>query len=112
VTTTFAGSPRTLKSKTCVTKEDLDSEQAFQKDEDCTYTIKTRSASRWAGTALCKRESETWQGEFDIQAKGRESIAMTMNSKISSKGGAKGLTEVHMELTGRWASPSCKGYED
>jgi hypothetical protein len=107
-----AAAPRTNQFKSCVTKEDLDSERAFQKDEDCRYTISTRSATRWAGTAVCRHDDTSSQADFDIQAKGAESIVMTMNSRVAQKGNAKGPSEIRMEMTGRWASPSCKGYDD
>jgi hypothetical protein len=104
------GAPREMAYKTCVTKEDLDRASAFQKDDDCTYSVKAATAARWAGTMNCKREDGATTGEFDIQAKSPDTILMTASAKPVRAG--KGPGEMRMEVTGRWASASCKGYED
>jgi hypothetical protein len=103
-------SPKVTPVKSCVTKEDLERDQAFQKDEDCSYKISARTPTRFAGTVSCKNENMQTRGEFEIVAASPEVIAMKTASKGSStKGGAM---DVRMEMKGRWASASCKGYDD
>jgi Protein of unknown function (DUF3617) len=104
------GAPKVSPLKSCVTKEDLERDQAFQKDEDCSYKISARTPTRLAGTATCKNDQMQSRGEFEIVAASPETIVMKVASKGSNaKGGA---VETRMELKGRWASPSCKGYDD
>jgi hypothetical protein len=102
--------PKVAPIKSCVTKADLARDQAFQKDEDCSYKISARTPTRFAGTVSCKNENMQTRGEFEIVAASPEVIAMKTASKGSStKGGAM---DVRMEMKGRWASASCKGYDD
>lgn len=107
---TNGGAPKVSPFKTCVTKEDLARDQAFQKDEDCTNKISTRTPTRMAGTASCKNDQGQTRGDFEIVAASPETIVMTTTSKGSSTRG--GSVETRMELKGRWASASCKGYDD
>jgi len=108
MTTTVNGKTQVSKLKTCVTKEDLESLRTFEKDEDCKYTWTSRTASRITGTTRCTVEGKTREGEIDVQIAGTESYQMTGGMKISGKvDGA-----VRFEMKSRWASASCKGYDD
>ncbi len=89
-------------AKSCVTKEDLQLLRAMG-DDDCKYTVKSSSSSRLAGTSVCAGKT---RGEFEINAKSTEQVAMTITS-VDGKGVARGV-----EITGRWASASCKGFDD
>jgi hypothetical protein len=104
------GAPKASPIKSCVTKEDLERDQAFQKDEDCSYKISARSPTRFAGAVSCKNDDMQTRGEFEVVAASPETIVMKTAAKGSSaKGGA---VQTRMELKGRWASASCKGYDD
>jgi len=96
---------RPFDSKSCVTTEELQSLRAFQKDDDCKDTIKSSTSSRWAGSAVCDGKM---RGEFEIVAKGDDQIAMTLS--MEGAGGKSALRR--MEMTGRWAGASCKGFDD
>lgn len=103
------GTPKVNPFKSCVTKEDLARDQAFQKDEDCSYKISARTPTRMAGTVTCKNDQGQTRGDFEIVAASPETIVMKTTSKGSgTKGGA---VETRMEFKGRWASASCKGYD-
>jgi hypothetical protein len=102
----FGGQLREHRFKTCVTKEDLDSARAFQKDDDdCTHKLTTRSATRWAGSVTCGGEHPS-KGTFDITAISPESITMKSTREAAKQGSGS------IEMTGRFASASCMGYED
>ena len=101
--------PRVTPLKTCVTKEELETDQAFQKDESCVQKLSERTAVRYAGTASCKSSAGQSQGTFEIVAKTPETVQMTTVSKGK---GPQGNFDMRMEIKGRWASASCKGYDD
>jgi hypothetical protein len=104
------GAPKVSPYKTCLTKEDLEGAGAFQKDESCTYKISARTPTRMAGTSSCKNDQGQTRGDFEIVAASPETIVMKTASKGSiAKGGA---VDMRMEVKGRWASASCKGYDD
>jgi Protein of unknown function (DUF3617) len=102
MTAEIKGAPRVNKFKTCLTKEDIDSNRAFQKDDDCTNKLTTRTATRWVGTTVCKGDQPS-TGTFEIEARNPETIAMKATKTPGN---------VVVEMSGRWASASCKGYED
>jgi hypothetical protein len=104
------GAPKVSPIKSCVTKEDLERDQAFQKDEDCSYKISARSPTRFAGAVTCKNDSMQTRGEFEVVAASPETIVMKTSTKGSSAKG--GSVDARMEMKGRWASASCKGYDD
>jgi len=104
------GAPKVSPIKSCVTKEDLERDQAFQKDEDCSYKISARSSTRFAGAVSCKNDSMQTRGEFEVVAASPETIVMKTATKGSSAKG--GTVDSRMEMRGRWASASCKGYDD
>jgi hypothetical protein len=102
MTADIKGAPRVSKFKTCVTKEDIDSSRAFQKDEDCTNKLTTRTATRWVGTTVCTGDHPS-TSTFEIEARNPETIAVKTT---------KAPGNVVVEFAGRWASASCKGYEE
>lgn len=97
---------RPFDAKSCITKEELQSLRAFQKDDDCKYTVKSSTAARWAGSAVCDGKE---RGEFELVAKADDQIAMTIS--FTDGAGGKGALR-RVETTGRWASASCKGFND
>lgn len=104
------GAPKIHPLKSCVTKEDLERDQAFQKDEDCEHKISARTSTRLAGTVSCKSDGVQSRGEFEVLASTPESITLKMSSKGSTP--KSGTVESRTEVKGRWASASCKGYDD
>lgn len=103
------GAPsRTSKLKVCVSKEDLASLKAFEKDEDCKYQFATRTATRITGSTVCNMGAAQGKGEFEIQFPTPETYAMTGSNRVVGKPGS----DSRIELKGRWASPSCVGYDD
>jgi hypothetical protein len=101
--------PEVSALKSCVTKEELESDNALQKDESCTRKLTARSPTRYAGTVSCKDKAFQSQGTFEIVASSRESFVMTNSVKGT---GPKGHIDMRMEMKGRWASASCQGYDD
>lgn len=99
---------RTSKLKVCVTREDLASMKAFEKDEDCKYQFATRSATRVTGSTVCNMGGTQSKGEFEIQFPTPESYVMTGGNRVAGKPGS----DSRIELKGRWASASCDGYDD
>jgi hypothetical protein len=103
------GAPRVTPLKTCITKEELDSDQALQKDESCVRKLTVRTPTRLAGTMSCKNEAGQVQGTFEIVAVAPDSVHLTTVSKGK---GPQGNIDMRLEMKGRWASASCKGYDD
>jgi hypothetical protein len=102
--------PRVSPLKSCVTKEELQRDQAFQQDNDCIRKISARTPSRIVGTMTCRSDDMQMQGEFEMVAASPESVMMKTTTKGIGK--AVGTIESRMEIKGRWASASCKGYDD
>jgi hypothetical protein len=107
-----AAAPHAIRYKGCATREDPEDGQPFQKDQRRAFTIKSRTARRGAGPPVCRRAMVSSQGGFEMRASGREDVAMTGNGTLAYQGNASGPTDSRPELTGHWASPSCKGYGD
>jgi Protein of unknown function (DUF3617) len=103
------GAAKVTPLKTCVTKEELEGDHAFQKDESCTHKINARTATRVVGTMSCKTSAGQGQGTIEIVAKTPDTVLMTTTMKGS---GPQGSIDVRTEVKGRWASASCKGYND
>lgn len=95
-----------IKTKMCLTKEDLDAGEAFRKNEDaenCKTTPGVRTATRLTATIVCTG-NEPSRSTFELVA----SSPVTMTIKSRTEGADSGTVEV----TGRFASASCKGYEN
>ncbi len=93
-------------TKTCLTKEDLDIGAVFRKNEDaegCKTTLGVRSTTRVTGTIVCTG-SDASRSTYEIVAHTPE----TMTMKTRTEGADSGTVEV----TGRFASASCKGYDN
>ena len=95
--------------ESCVTKEELEKDQAFQKDEGCVQKLSERTPTRYAGTMSCKSTAGQSQGTFEIVAKTPETVVLTTTAKGK---GPQGNFDIRTEIKGRWASASCKGYDD
>ena len=100
---------RVSQLKSCVTKEELEKDQAFQKDEGCVQKLSERTPTRYAGTMSCKSTAGQSQGTFEIVARTPETVLMTTSVKGK---GPQGNFDIRTEIKGRWASASCKGYDD
>ena len=107
--TTGGAAARVSPLKSCVTKEELEKDQAFQKDEGCVQKLSERTPTRYAGTMCCKSTSGQSQGTFEIVARTPETVLMTTSVKGK---GPQGNFDIRTEIKGRWASASCKGYDD
>jgi hypothetical protein len=102
--------PKLTPWKTCVTKEDLARDAAFQNDPDCQYRISARTATRFSGAVSCKNADMQTRGEFEMVAPSPDSI--TVKTTTQGSAGKGGAVTARMELKGHWASASCKGYDD
>ena len=71
--------------------------------------LSERTPTRYAGTMSCKSTAGLSQGTFEIVAKTPETVLMTTASKGK---GPQGNFDIRTEIKGRWASASCKGYDD
>lgn len=99
------GETNQVTTKICLTKEDLDIGAVFRKNEDaegCKTTLGVRSPARVTGTIVCTG-SDASRSTYEIVAHTPE----TMTMKTRTEGEGAGTVEV----TGRFASPSCKGYD-
>jgi hypothetical protein len=99
--------PRTHNAKTCLTKADL-AEMAKGPDdsESCKYSNLKISSTRWEGDMTCAG-GRTGRAVLNAPSPDRVNGTVTMRIPTS-----KGEGKSTMELSGRWASASCKGYED
>lgn len=93
--------------KVCLTKQDL---AAMARDPDgdeaCKYSNVKRSGSVYEADMTC---SEGRSGHMRLEALSSEKIAGVMTQKLT---GQSGQGQLRMEFSSRWASASCKGYED
>jgi len=99
--------PRTHNAKTCLTKADL-AEMAKGPDDsgDCKYSNVKVSSTRWEADMACGGGRT---GRAVLNAPSSDRVTGTVIMRIpTSKGDGKST----MELSGRWASASCKGYDD
>lgn len=92
--------------KTCLTKQDLAAMARDPDDETCKYSNVKRSASVYEADMSC---SEGRSGHMKLEALSSEKVAGVMTQKLS---GQSGQGQLRMEFSSRWASASCKGYED
>jgi len=99
--------PRTSTAKVCLTKQDLEQlARDPEGDGRCTYSNVQRSASRWEGDMRC---DEGRTGHALFEAHGGDRVSGSVTQQIPTDTGKR---VVQMEVSGRWASASCKGYED
>jgi hypothetical protein len=102
-----AWKPRTATAKTCLTKTDL-AEMAKGQDDsgDCKYSNVKVTGTRWEADMACGNGRT---GRTVLNASSSDRVSGTVIMRIpTSKGDGKST----MEISGRWASASCKGYED
>jgi hypothetical protein len=111
MTMTVVGQPpHTSQLKTCVTKEDVDSLRMFNPEEGCKLSQTQRSAQRVSAKQTCKRgDGGTSEGDFDVRFDGAAAYTMTAMMRHSGKGAPP---DGRLEMKGRWAQASCKGFDD
>lgn len=103
--------PRTSELKTCVTREDVDSLRMFNPEESCKLSQVQRSAQRLSAHQTCKRpDGGTSESDFEVRFDGPAAYAMSSTMRPGTGKGA-GST-IKLEMTGRWAQASCKGFDD
>lgn len=102
-----AMAPKERVHKTCLTKDDL-AQMARDPDGDgqCKYSNVKRSASLYEADMTCP---EGRKGHIRVEAQSSERVSGTVTQSLS---GASGQGQHRMEFSGRWASASCKGYDD
>lgn len=99
--------PRSHAAKTCLTKADLAQMAKGPDDEGgCKYSNVKVSSSRWEGDVTCGG-GRTGRAVLDAPSPDRVNGTVIMRIP-TSKGDGKST----MELSGRWASASCKGFDD
>lgn len=107
-TTSTAGQGAPSTTKTCLKKEDLDAGRVFREfqedDDNCTYNFRTRTATRVTGTIVCTGDAPQ-KLEFEWIVQNPE----TFRSKTTA---STNKGPVVYEMSGRFASASCKGYKD
>lgn len=93
--------------KVCLTKQDL-ADMARDPDGDatCKHSNVKRSASVYEADMTCP---EGRSGHVRIEALSSEKIAGVVTQKMS---GRSGQGQMRAEFSARWASASCKGYDD
>lgn len=93
--------------KVCLTKQDLaDMARDPDGDETCKHSNVKRSASVYEADMSCP---EGRSGHVRLEALSSEKVAGVMTQKMS---GRSGQGQLRMEFSARWASASCKGYDD
>jgi hypothetical protein len=94
------------RTKMCLKKEDLDAGEVFRRHEDaenCKTTRGVRTPTRVTYTIVCTG-SEPSRSTYDLVATSPE----TMTVKVRTEGTDAGT----LDITGRFASASCKGYDN
>jgi hypothetical protein len=100
----YAAKPRTIVTKSCVTKEDLDEDRMFKDDEGqkCTKKIISKSANKMVIEMICSKPQAS-KATITTEAKSPESIASSMDM-MQGNGG-----KIHVDVKGRWLGASCEG---
>ena len=98
--------------KTCVTKEDLESGQGLTPDDDdddakCVFKVITNTRTKLEQERTCASPPSTTKARFE--AKDAEHFIGVIERTGTGSGGPG---NVRVELAGRWASASCKGFDD
>ena len=102
-----SGKPKTEAAKVCLTKADLaEMAKGPDRDEDCRYENVKVSGTHWSGDTVCKSGVT---GHTDLDAPSPDRVSGKSVMKIPS---SKGPSRVDLAIEGRWASASCKGYEE
>jgi hypothetical protein len=97
--------------KTSVTREDLVSGQGFMIDEDgdgkCTVKVITSTRTKLEQERTCSSPPSKTKAVFEVpDAEHMFGVIDTIRQ------GSKGPGSVHVEVTWRWVSASCKGFDD
>lgn len=81
--------------RTCMTEEDIRHEDIPMSDENCDTTIKTRTASRWVATTVCREPAMTGEAEALFESP----VAYTVKVKgVISEGGRKRPYDMNMRF--------------
>jgi hypothetical protein len=106
-----SGKSNTRTHKTCVTREDLDSGQGFKGDDDeegkCTVKVIANTRNRIEQELTCSSPPSKTRAVFE--AKDAEHMVGVIER---SSDGSKGPGSARIEMSGRWVSASCKGFDD
>lgn len=96
--------PREHTHRSCITKEDLERGPQFERNDNCKYTVTSRSATRLAGTAQCTHGEMTSSGDFMWEVSGGTSMRGVMHNTMQRNGKEQKVT-VNME--GKWLGSDC-----
>lgn len=100
------GKPNTSVHKSCVKKEDLDSDRFAQGADDsgCKRNTVSRTASKIVVAMSCPG-TPPHAGTFTFEAKTPESVIGTIDQQTGSG-------KFHVDINGKWLGASCEGIPD
>jgi len=100
-----AGGSGTTTTKTCITQEKLQKQDAFGDNrKECTHTVVTSSSSGFEMKIHCAEKEMSSDGTIKIEALSSENIKGVVHM-VSSGGG--NTMNVDMTLTSRYLGPAC-----
>ena len=102
-----AWKPRTRVHKTCLTKADLqEMAKGPDSDDECKYNKLRKSANGWEADMKCS-DGRTGHAVFEATSAERYSGHI-----VQQLPAGKGRGTLNVDISARWASASCKGYDD
>ncbi len=101
----MSGSPGTMTTKSCETKEKLEKQMLFNdKNMECTRTMVSSSSRKMEMKIHCDHEGMKSDGTLRIDAVNSENVKGTI--QMTSTGGGRAMN-VNSNFTAKWLGPDC-----
>jgi len=98
------GSSNTLSRKTCVTREKMDKQTAFDDRKNCTRTVVSSSSSKLEMKVQCTEQNTTTNGTIHVEALNSETVKGSVRLVASGSGRTM---NINSDFTSRYLGPAC-----
>ena len=98
------GLPTTGTRKTCITREKMDKQTAFDDRKNCTHTVVTSSSSKLEMKIQCTEQNATMSGTIQVEALNSETLKGSV--RMATAGGGRTMN-VNSDFTSRYLGPAC-----